>query len=399
VLALTTEIEFRPMYEGQRLFPDIYRLALEEGFEFVGFPYLQEVAPVRMPVGARGWDFVAFGDALFFRRLDALRKIAASEVELFAMGLKLAFIAICYNRLGHALSVLDETFKIRPGDDVLLAFAKHGYFRLLERLYAAYRRMPARFLHIDRHRLARDIHARTQEREAEVERAAGEAVDPNHAKLLPALRQLPKVEEVRLENPAVADVATVLPADYGKATSTHGVSILGYGFVPKIVPSVLRLAVEVTVHSEADNLLVLAVFGADPQRAMRLVSQPVAAGGKGRARLELYVPLTTLDPSAYDVRIGPARPGTFSLNGPPGSAPSEVAEPASLTVTLWSVDQALAAGFMAVEEAKAAAAPPKPTHDIEDALKQFGFLSLAEIVRRRRVGAELSVPSDADARD
>src|SRR5262249_59692723 len=82
-VALATEVEFHPMYKGQPLFSAIFDFAFRHGFHFVGFTYLQEISPNRLPIGARAKGVLAFGDALFFRNIDSVRSIAKSQNELY----------------------------------------------------------------------------------------------------------------------------------------------------------------------------------------------------------------------------------------------------------------------------------------------------------------------------
>ena len=54
VLAIITEVEFRPLYDGQKLFGDICDLSRSKSFEFVKFlKDFGEYTPYRGPIGLR----------------------------------------------------------------------------------------------------------------------------------------------------------------------------------------------------------------------------------------------------------------------------------------------------------------------------------------------------------
>ncbi|HUC62608.1 MAG TPA: FkbM family methyltransferase [Alphaproteobacteria bacterium] len=178
VLALTCEVEFRSMYLGQRLFPDLFRLALAHGFEFVDFTHLQAVAPTRLPVGVRGREPLAFGDALFFKSIASLRAIAPTPDALQLMALKLAFIAICYRQLGIALAALEEAFA-RPMSEALSgALAGRRYFEFLSALHEAAARAPRALLHDDRQAVVAELRSPpTQVRGADAADMAASGVE------------------------------------------------------------------------------------------------------------------------------------------------------------------------------------------------------------------------------
>jgi FkbM family methyltransferase len=152
-IALATEIEFHPMYEGQALFSGIFDFALRHGFYFAGFTYLQEISPKRMPVGARAKGFLAFGDALFLRRIDSVKSIARSPNEQHLMLLKLAFVALNFGYLEYALLVLDAAEQANPDRALSARLMSRDYCRLLHELHRAAESLPAGFLHTQRSEL------------------------------------------------------------------------------------------------------------------------------------------------------------------------------------------------------------------------------------------------------
>jgi FkbM family methyltransferase len=153
-VALATEIEFHPMYEGQALFSGIFDFALSHGFYFAGFTYLQEISPKRMPIGARAKGFLAFGDALFLRRIDSVNSIAGSPDEQHLMLLKLAFVALNFGYLEYALLVLEAAEQVRPDPALRARLMARDCYRLLYELCAAAKALPPNLLHTQRSELA-----------------------------------------------------------------------------------------------------------------------------------------------------------------------------------------------------------------------------------------------------
>ena len=152
-IALATEIEFHPMYEGQALFSGIFDFALRHRFYFAGFTYLQEISPKRMPVGARAKGFLAFGDALFLRRIDSVKSIARSPNEQHLMLLKLAFVALNFGYLEYALLVLDAAEQAKPDRALSARLMSRDCYRLLHELRRTAQALPAGFLHTQRSEL------------------------------------------------------------------------------------------------------------------------------------------------------------------------------------------------------------------------------------------------------
>ncbi|MBS0245099.1 MAG: FkbM family methyltransferase [Proteobacteria bacterium] len=149
-LALATEIEFHPMYKNQALFSDIFDFALKHGFHFVGFTYLQEISPHRLPLGARAKGVLAFGDALFFRDISSVRSIATSENDLYAKLMKLAFIAMNFGYLEYAIQVLEEAALVKPDKQVRDSMATRKWHKFLTDLHLAVSRLPRDLPHFDR---------------------------------------------------------------------------------------------------------------------------------------------------------------------------------------------------------------------------------------------------------
>ena len=105
VVALAIEVEFHPIYRGQRLFGDLVKLLSEQGFDFVRFLHMGELSPFRAPIGLRGEGFHIWAEALFFRRMDNMDRIG-DELRRYVMLRKLAFIAIIFNQFEYGLKCL-----------------------------------------------------------------------------------------------------------------------------------------------------------------------------------------------------------------------------------------------------------------------------------------------------
>jgi FkbM family methyltransferase len=172
-VALATEVEFHPMYKGQPLFSAIFDFALRHGFHFVGFTYLQEISPNRLPLGARAKGVLAFGDALFFRNIDSVRSIASSQNELYLKLLKLAFIALNFGHLEFALKALDAADEAKPDPDLRGRLLARECYRLLYELKKAVGELPAHFPHFDRSKMI-------AERKAVLDRAQAQPIGVAH---------------------------------------------------------------------------------------------------------------------------------------------------------------------------------------------------------------------------
>jgi len=172
-VSLATEVEFHPMYKGQPLFSAIFDFALRHGFHFVGFTYLQEISPNRLPLGARAKGVLAFGDALFFRNIDSVRSIARSQNQLYLMLLKLAFIALNFGYLEFALQAIDAADDAKPDVNLRHRLLARDCYRLLYELKKAVGELPAHFPHFDRSKMV-------AERKAVLDSARSQPIPVEH---------------------------------------------------------------------------------------------------------------------------------------------------------------------------------------------------------------------------
>ncbi|MEX2615880.1 MAG: FkbM family methyltransferase [Alphaproteobacteria bacterium] len=147
VLALATEIEFHPIYSEQPLIDDILRQARELGFHFAGFLHTSdEISPYRSPVGLRGRSFLAFGDALFLRKVETLKDLAENDEHHYVMSLKLAFIAIVFGFTEYGMGVLAHAETIMSEEEAPADIQSRVYFVFLMRLKKAARKMDQLYL-------------------------------------------------------------------------------------------------------------------------------------------------------------------------------------------------------------------------------------------------------------
>jgi FkbM family methyltransferase len=179
-LALATEVEFHPMYKGQPLFSDLFDFALRHCFHFVGFTYLQEISPNRLPLGARAKGILGFGDALFFRNIESVQSIAKSQNALYLMLLKLAFIALNFGHLEFAMQVVDAADKAKPDPAFRNRLLARDSYRLLYDLNKAVGELPASYPHFDRSNMV-------AERKAVIDRRQPQPVHVEHPEPLSQL--------------------------------------------------------------------------------------------------------------------------------------------------------------------------------------------------------------------
>ena len=123
-----------------------------------------------------------------------------------------------------------------------------------------------------------------------------------------------------LRNTVVAGgLSKLIPSDPALATRNHGDNFLGTSFVPRRAYSTLHLAIRVFVSADKPNDAVVAVFVNWQARPLRVVTQPVSANKREKIEFSLDVPTSGTYPNGFEFRIGPARSGVLTLNGPVSS--------------------------------------------------------------------------------
>lgn len=152
VLAVAVEMEFLPIYQGQPLASDVLSLLASEGFDFAGFLHIaDEISPYRAPLGQRGRGLQAWGDALFFRRLDTLDKLAPDPEAYRLMARKLAFLSLAFGFVENGMAAL----RLAGGKQVGVEHILHGtagfrYQRFLDELALAAAAMEPVYLPVHR---------------------------------------------------------------------------------------------------------------------------------------------------------------------------------------------------------------------------------------------------------
>ena len=145
VLALYTEAELAPVYQGQKLLPDLQGLLRTHGFDLAELHLHEGFSSLRAPVGARGRGFRFGSDVLFLRRWRSLQSEASDENEYYLMLQKLSFIAALYGFVEYALEVLAAAERIVLPEEIKAQTAKLSYVTFLRRLRETVAAMPRRF--------------------------------------------------------------------------------------------------------------------------------------------------------------------------------------------------------------------------------------------------------------
>jgi hypothetical protein len=155
LLGFATEIEFSPMYTGQKLAADIMKFAEKNGFRLAGFTSLYEVNCWHPPLGLRSKDFLTFGDCLFFRDVASLRQVFADDDEAFAAAsLKLAFLALTFGYFSFSAKILRHELLLKLLEQDHALMRERAYVRFLRELAEKIEATPSTFLYTDRNELA-----------------------------------------------------------------------------------------------------------------------------------------------------------------------------------------------------------------------------------------------------
>lgn len=136
LLAFTTEVEYQPLYQGQRLFSDMLVFARAHGFHFLRIFHHGPGSFFRGPIGWRGSGFSVSGDAIFVK--DAQKVVEAHPAPRRSL-MKLAFLAVHFENIEYALQCLAaaETLPASPEDEALAARSYVQFLHEMRRLYDA----------------------------------------------------------------------------------------------------------------------------------------------------------------------------------------------------------------------------------------------------------------------
>jgi len=140
ILAVQSEVELHPFYEGQPLFGDICRFLEQYNFELVDLQLFRKLFPKRGKHGFRGQGYFTDGEALFLKRPEAVEN-SPNEMRLN----KLAFIATIFGQFECAQKCFETTgFEPTPSSQTDPAGQQPRYLKFVSRLAEAVTLLPQR---------------------------------------------------------------------------------------------------------------------------------------------------------------------------------------------------------------------------------------------------------------
>ncbi len=132
IVAVSAEVEFQPIYQGQKLFGDVSSLLTEHGFHFIDF--LTEgparFSPIRLPVGLRSKGFLISSNALFLRKADVLAQdpdVSRRRRKLC----KVAFFSIVFGQFEYGIDCLQRASLAEWGGSAVDELSVRSYYRFL----------------------------------------------------------------------------------------------------------------------------------------------------------------------------------------------------------------------------------------------------------------------------
>ena len=139
ILAVQTEIELHPLYEGQPLFGEICQFLEKHNFDLVNVELFSKFLPMRGKQGFRGEGYVAHGEAFFLKRSEAVTDSTMLN--------KLAFIATIYGQFEFAQKCFQSNyFHVESQAQANTAVPKPQYLYFISRLARAVEMLPERSL-------------------------------------------------------------------------------------------------------------------------------------------------------------------------------------------------------------------------------------------------------------
>jgi len=140
ILAVQSEVELQPLYEGQPLFGDICRFLAQHNFDLVNMREINKWHPKRGKIGFRGDWCLADGEALFLKRPETV-ETSVSGVQLN----KLAFIATVLGQFEYAQKCFElKGFKAAPTLQSEATGPQPRYLDFISRLAGAVALLPER---------------------------------------------------------------------------------------------------------------------------------------------------------------------------------------------------------------------------------------------------------------
>lgn len=137
LVGFSAEVEFHPLYEGQKLFGDIAALAARHGFHLARLTPHPSGSFLRAPLGWRGNGMMVAADALFLKTVDATRD---GHPDPWLGLRKLAFASLCHGNVEHALDALDKAAQLPPRP-----VNAPVWQRFLDQVLEVYRKTPPLF--------------------------------------------------------------------------------------------------------------------------------------------------------------------------------------------------------------------------------------------------------------
>lgn len=127
-LGIQLEVEFLPIYKGQKTFSQINELMDEIGFELVELNRFGRLSPMILPMGFRSREQLIYAEAVYLKK----KELAVRTKDINAL-YKLALFCLIYQKTGlcikilQSLSALDNLESIQNDD--------HHYVKCLKRVW------------------------------------------------------------------------------------------------------------------------------------------------------------------------------------------------------------------------------------------------------------------------
>jgi FkbM family methyltransferase len=143
VLAVYCEVEFVPLYQGQKLFGDVTALLEEYGLGFAAFTRIESLSSRREALGLRGQGLTTYGEALFLRHPEQVE--SDDPVLARLRHLKAGFIAVIYDLFEFGLAHLRRAVAGDGGPAFWEALPALSYVGFMRELWEAVLAMPEVF--------------------------------------------------------------------------------------------------------------------------------------------------------------------------------------------------------------------------------------------------------------
>jgi FkbM family methyltransferase len=144
VLAAELEVEFHPVYQGQKLFGELLNFMSSQGFLFIGFSQdMDAFAPCQAPVSVRAGGFLLAENALFIRNIETVGMEQDEATRCLQLH-KLAFLAVMFGQIAYAAKCLRRADESPAASEVRAVLSeKRRYGRFLAEFRNAVNCQPA----------------------------------------------------------------------------------------------------------------------------------------------------------------------------------------------------------------------------------------------------------------